>query len=346
MIIKIRNRVEKELVNLTRALNKKYGLHRISPVLFSNIKEFVLRPGKRIRPTLLAISYLGFAKKTAPGLYTTAVSLELLHDFMLVHDDIIDKSDTRRGAPSMHRMLNRYLKDYKGLKFNGQDLAIVIGDVMYAAAIHAFLSIKAEWKNKEDALKKFIEAAMYTGSGEFIELIEGIKSIDNTSREDIFRVYDLKTAYYTFAAPLYSGAVLAAAEKRQADILFQYGIQIGRAFQIKDDIIGIFGKETDIGKPNLTDLKEAKKTLLVWHGYHHSPKANKKAIKNILAKTDTDKNDLLKIRQILNDSGALNRTINEIKHCLAKADTLLNASKIKPLYKKCLYDYSQQILKI
>ena len=155
------------------------------------------------------IGYLGYAGKTAPSLYRSAASLELLHDFMLVHDDIIDKSDTRRGQPSMHALLNKYLKNHRDIKFTGEDLAIIAGDVMYAMALHAFLSVREDPKNKEASFKKLIEAALYTGTGEFIELILSLKNIDAITKNDIYKIYDLKTANYTFSTPLVMGATLA-----------------------------------------------------------------------------------------------------------------------------------------
>ena len=114
---------------------------------------------------MFVVGYLGFAKKPARNLYASALAIELLHDFMLVHDDIIDKSDTRRGKPSLHQVLNHYLKDPpEAIKFNGQDLAIVLGDIVYALAIHAFLSIKENPQRKDQALRKLIEATVYTAS--------------------------------------------------------------------------------------------------------------------------------------------------------------------------------------
>src|SRR4030042_1567895 len=106
MIKGIKNRIEKNLKSYIGDLDKLYSLSRISPLLAKNIKEFVLREGKRVRPILFIIGYLAYAKKQAPFLYRSAVSIELLHDFMLIHDDIIDKSDTRRGKPSLHKKLN------------------------------------------------------------------------------------------------------------------------------------------------------------------------------------------------------------------------------------------------
>jgi geranylgeranyl diphosphate synthase type I len=344
MLLKIRKRIDKELIKFLGLLNKEYGIKKISPVLFEYIREFALRQGKRIRPALFVIAYLGFAKKETPGLYTSALSLELLHDFMLVHDDIIDKSDTRRGKPSMHQMLNNYLSRNKNLKFNGQDLAIVAGDVMYAIAIHAFLAIKENMTRKEKALKKFIRAAIYTGSGEFIELLCGIKDIAQTPKEDIYNIYDFKTANYTFATPLAAGAILAGASDREVDRLFQYGVYLGRAFQIKDDILGMFGDEKKIGKSNLTDLKEAKKTLLIWRAFNQSDKKNKKAIKIILGKRNVDRRDLLRMRKIVTASGALDYAQKEISRCINQAQTLIATSRLGTPYKNSLQAYVKGLL--
>lgn len=346
MLIKIKSRIEKEIPAYLNRLNKACRLSRASPLLFNTIREFVLRSGKRVRPILFIIGYLGFTKKTAPGLYSSALSIEFLHDYMLVHDDIIDKSYTRRGKPAMHKALDNYLKKYKGIKFNGQDLAIVAGDVMYAISIHAFLSIKEDPFRKETALRKFIEAAIYTGSGEFIELVCGAKNIKDISKEEIFQVYDYKTACYTFATPLAVGAILAGASKSESDRLFRYGIYLGRAFQIKDDILGMFSHENKIGKSMLTDLREAKKTILIWCAYNNSGSIIKKEIQKILAKPDAGKNDLLRMRDIMTGSGALESVKNEIQQLIKRSKRELACSKISIEYKNSLDAYSRKILNL
>ncbi len=344
MLMQIRKRIEKELPRFLQSLDKKYSLKQFSPLLFNNIKEFSLRLGKRIRPALFVIGYRGFKDKDTGGLYTSALSLELLHDFMLVHDDIIDKSDRRRGKPSMHAMFSSYLSRYKKIKFSGQDLAIVAGDVMYAIAIHAFLAVKENMGRKEKALKKFIEAAIFTGGGEFLELWCGIKDISKTSKNEIYKIYDFKTANYTFATPLASGAILAGASDKQVQGLFKFGIYLGRAFQIKDDIIGMFGKEEEIGKSNLTDIKEAKKTLLIWKAYNLSDKKNRKVIGSILGKKEAQINDLLLIRKIVTQTGALNYCRKEISNCVDKATVLIACSKISPAYKNALYACAKELI--
>ncbi|MCX5697427.1 MAG: polyprenyl synthetase family protein [Candidatus Omnitrophica bacterium] len=344
MIEAIKCRIEKELKNYIRSLEKSYTLKKISPPLFAHIKEFFLRKGKRVRPSLCVMGYLGYVKKPKPGLYSTALSLEFLHDFMLVHDDIIDKSDTRRGKLSMHVLLNRYISGHRGLKFDGEDLTIIIGDIMFALSMGAFLSIREEPKRKEKALKKLIEAAAYTGSGEFIELLSGLKEIDKITKNDIYKIYDLKTARYTFSYPLAIGALLAGANDKEIDKLIRYGLYLGRAFQIQDDILGMFGLEKDTGKSTLTDLREAKKTLLILNAYKNSTLINRKLIKKILRKKRADKTDLRTMRRLILDSGALALAKKEISSSLKKAAKILASTFLLPAYKKTLGEFTRKII--
>lgn len=346
MYLKIKKLVEKEIKNYTRTLDNSYGLKRLSPLLFNNIKEFILREGKRVRPVLFCIGYLGFSKKVPLGLYRSAISLELLHDFMLVHDDIIDKSQTRRGKPSMHTMLNMAIRKNKNLKFSGEDLTIVIGDVLYAMALDAFLAVKELPIRKELALKKLIQAALYTGSGEFIELLLGTKPIEKVTKEDIYKIYDYKTANYTFASPLTMGAILAGAGNNEIKKLFTYGMSLGRAFQIKDDIIGTFSKSSAIGKSNLTDLAEAKKTILIWYAYNHSSKRNKNIIKRIFKRNSIGKNELNQIRRILLETNSLQYAKDEIRRLTEEAEKNLNTIPIKSIYSIALREFSKEILKV
>jgi geranylgeranyl diphosphate synthase type I len=344
MLNAIKQKINAELDEFARNIATRYCLYKLSPLLAKNIKNFILRPGKRARPILFVVGYLGFTEKAAGGLYKSALSIELLHDFLLVHDDIIDKSDTRRGSPSMHKMLNNYLSGFKKIKFNGQDLSIVIGDIMYAMAIDAFLSIQEEPARKEWALKKLLEATIYTGGGEFIELVYGAQDIEKITKQNIYKIYRYKTAHYTFASPLSIGAILAGADQAQVDIISQYGLYLGNAFQIKDDLLGLFEKESKTGKSSLVDLQEAKKTILIWYAYHHAKARDKSRIKQIMSKNTVVKSDLSTIREIVLDSGAKEFAEKEISLLTQKAAHLIASSKIRKQYKDFLYSYSREIL--
>jgi len=344
MLLNIKIRVERELHNYARSLDKTYLLNKLSPALSKNIKEFICRNGKRIRPVLFCIGYCGYSKKNPSGLYRSALSLELLHDFLLIHDDIIDKSAMRRGKPSMHTLLEyNFCKNRKN-KFSGQDLAIVTGDIIYCLALDAFLSIKEDGLRKEKALKKLIATTIHTAAGEFIELILGNKPIEKVTRSDIYEIYDYKTANYTFASPLAIGATLAGAKISQVKKLYSFGMLLGRAFQIKDDIIGIFGKESLTGKSNTTDIKEAKRTLLIWRAFDQANKKDKLAIKTILNGSCVKKARLTKIRRIIIETGALDYAKNQIKYLYSKAVGQINSLKMKKNYKRSLGSFACQVI--
>lgn len=343
MFNKIKNAVEKQLASFLARLNKSYSLEKNSPLLFKSIKDFVLRKGKRIRPVLFVMGYLSYKNRAPKNLYTAALSFELLHDFMLVHDDIIDKSDTRRGRPSLHKMLNNYLDKYENVKFNGQDLGIVTGDIIYAFALRAFMSLKENSRRKEKALKKFIDAAVYTGCGELFELLSGLKKLEDITKEDIYKIYDYKTSYYTFALPLSIGAMLAGAGQKQTNKLLRAGLHLGKAFQIRDDIMGIFSGERKTGKSSLTDLQEAKKTLLIWYAFNNSNEKIKHSVKNLLSKRKATAENLKQMRKIISSSGALGYGEKQIDYFLKQALSLLASSKMKASCKNSLINYFKEL---
>ncbi len=330
---KIKNKLNAELKKQLGFLERAYSLNRLCPVLAKGISEFLLRKGKRLRPLLFVLGYLGFAKKEAPNLYRSALSFELLHGFFLVHDDIVDKSPTRRGKPSMHKML-------------GEDLALIAGDLIYALAMESFLSVKENPQRKEKALKIFIRAGAYTAAGEFIELLNASKNIGKIKRQDIYRTYDLKTACYSFASPLSCGAALAGAGQREIDLLYQYGIYLGRAFQLKDDILGLFGEEKKTGKSSLSDLEEGKKTLLFWYAYHNSRPKERALIRKTLNKNKVKRNDLLTMRRIIVSSGALYYSAREISRLTKEAQSVIASCRMDKKYKALLNNYCQELLSL
>jgi len=344
MLNQTKFKLDQELVSYASRLDQDYRLKNISPLLSAKIKDYILRPGKRIRPTLFIMGYLAYSRKPASGLFRSALSIELLHDFMLIHDDIIDKSDLRRGKPAMHKIFNDHFAKMRNIKFNGQDLAIVVGDILYALAMDAFLEIQEKPERKEKALRKFVHAALYTGCGEFIEMVCGAKTIEKISQADIYKIYDLKTAYYTFAYPLSIGATLAGANEDQIKKIFDYGVYLGRAFQIQDDILGMFADEKKIGKSILSDLQEAKKTLLIWRASRTADLANRKKIKQVLLKEKVALSDLVKMREIIKNSGSLDYARKQIKTLNNQAVKICTTLTIPPEYKKFLFDLSRKVL--
>src|SRR3989338_9978762 len=263
MFQKLIKQIDHSLDSFLEKIRKEYRLHLVPPILFNSIKEFVLRKGKRIRPILLILSYKGYRRSKvpmSPSIHYVSTCIELLHNFMLIHDDIIDRSNLRRGKPTMHKLLGRIVKTEDPEKL-GYDLGIIAGDIVYALAIDAFLAINEAPQRKERALKYFIQTAAFTAMGEFIDTLHGVEKINRVKEKDVFLNYTLKTARYTFDCPLVVGAILAGAPEGDIEKLCQVGNLTGQAFQIQDDIIGIFDSQKNIGKSILSDLAESKKTL-------------------------------------------------------------------------------------
>ena len=151
MIDILKANIDRSLATFMDRVKKDYKFHLVNPILYESIREFSLRKGKRIRPLLLILSYMGYSdknKRISSSLYRASTCIELLHNFMLIHDDIIDRSSLRRGKPTLHKLLGKTVKATDREKL-GYDLGIIAGDIVYALAIDAFLSIKEDPERKE-----------------------------------------------------------------------------------------------------------------------------------------------------------------------------------------------------
>lgn len=347
MIERIKKNIDVSLSNFLKCIKHEYQLHLVNPILFKSIQDFTLRRGKRIRPLLLILSYKGYSKNKvalSQKLYTASICIEFLHNFMLIHDDIIDRSDLRRGKPTMHRLLGKAVKT-KNKERLGYDLSIVAGDIVYAMAVDAFLSIDEAPRRKEAALKYFIQTAAFTAIGEFIDITHGVDKIANVTEKDVFLNYTLKTARYTFSCPLVMGAILAGANQNDIRKLSRLGILTGQAFQIQDDILGVFGSEKTIGKSVLSDIEEFKKTILICHAYRKLSPKRRAVFMRYFSKTKKSYHDLAVIREFLVESQSLAYSLKKMESLLGQARIILSHVKMKDPYRKLIADLLQSFFK-
>ncbi|MEI8012031.1 MAG: polyprenyl synthetase family protein [Candidatus Omnitrophota bacterium] len=339
MLNTLLTKIDKSLASFLDTVEKEYKFHLVGRILYDSIREFSLREGKRIRPLLFILSYKGYApkgKKIPASLYHASTCIEFLHNFMLIHDDIIDRSDLRRGKPTMHRLLQKAVPVADPDRL-GKDLAIIAGDIVYALAIDAFLAIKEDPARKERALKYFIQTAAFTAMGEFVDTLHGVNQLKNISEDDVFLNYSLKTARYTFDCPMVTGAILAGASERETRRLAEFGLLIGQAFQIQDDIIGIFETEKAIGKSILSDLAEQKKTLLMVHANKALHGATHRRFMALFLKPSPTLADLDTMRTILVDSKSLAYALDAMRTRTAKADAILKNLHMTDCYKTIIH---------
>ncbi|MBF0483871.1 MAG: polyprenyl synthetase family protein [Candidatus Omnitrophica bacterium] len=332
MLEKIRNQIEKNLHLFLNQRLKFYQLDKIHPNFHKHLVEFSLRKGKRVRPLLLVLAYSGYQKTAKPisqSIYRAAASIELLHNFMLVHDDIIDCSVLRRSKPTLHKLLEHATPCAQPKKL-GVDLGIIAGDLLSTLSVEALLSVDEKPERKQTALAYFTQTTIYTAIGELIDTVYGFEPLKKISEEKVYLNYTLKTSRYTFEGPLIIGAALAGAPNSEIKKLSELSILAGQAFQIQDDVIGIFGTEKSIGKSILSDLEESKKTLLVCHAFHNLKGKNKKQFIAIFTKKHKTLDDLSEIKKLLLKFGSLQYCLTETSKRLTKALKLLNNSKLKP----------------
>lgn len=219
---------------------------------FDEVRRFALRPAKRIRPRLMLAGYTLASGQTdcPPAVWQFASAIELLHIFMLIHDDVADQAEKRRGDVSLHRIL--------GSGKLGEDLAIVAGDYLFARALEGMLSCGST--HAALATSVYLRTCRSTASGQYLDLILPHVPLHRVTLWQTLKTASLKTARYSFSTPLYCGAMLAGAEPEVLEGLERLGRYVGVAYQLKDDLIGLFGNEEVEGKTCL-DAAQGKRTF-------------------------------------------------------------------------------------
>lgn len=232
--------------------------------------------GKMIRSGLVCLGYEMCGGKTLEAIYPAAAAVEFIQTALLIHDDIIDRDDYRRGLPSLF-----FQYAQKGEKEGvvdplhfGQGMAICLGDIGFFLAFELFSELKAPKDIKESILRFWSQELCYVGLAQMQDLYFGEARSDITP-EDIMQLYLYKTARYSFSLPLKTGALLRIADSELLKALEKCGRAFGLLFQLKDDELGLFGSEKELGKPVGSDLKECKKTL---HYYYLCQKAEVKDV--------------------------------------------------------------------
>jgi len=227
------------------------------------VRAYATRPAKRVRPLLVVVGYrLARPRRRPPrGLWDVAAALELLHTFLLVHDDVADGADLRRGGPALHRLV--------GGGRRGEDLAIVLGDHLFARAMECMLA--AGLPRAADVARYWLGVCRTTAAGQFLDLDLTGAPLASVTLFQTLKVALHKTARYTFVAPLVGGAMLGGAPPALCAALDRLGRQVGIAFQLRDDLLGLFGSAARTGKPVGADLLAGKPTFPVIAAYLRAP---------------------------------------------------------------------------
>lgn len=260
--------------------------------------------------------------------------MELVHAGALVHDDVMDNSDVRRGNPTVHKVFEKSL----GNAATGTATAIVAGDQILALADRVFSEYPYFDERFRDARRIFDQMCVEINYGQYLDVIGNL--IGLVDDDWVMKVMRFKTAGYTVEKPLVIGALLAGANSQQQEILSGYGLPLGVAFQIRDDILGMFGDEAEVKKPVDSDLKEGKKTLLVIHAVGELEKQSRwqdrKTFFEILGNPDLTKADYHWCQDLMTQTGALEYCEKQVEILTEQAKQSLPAGDFDPQAKRYL----------
>ncbi|MBG6218023.1 geranylgeranyl diphosphate synthase type I [Arthrobacter sp. CAN_A6] len=293
--------------------------------------------GKRLRALLC---YWGWRAAGGAadehGIVTAGVALEFFQAAALIHDDIIDRSDTRRGAPSVHR---RFSIQHRNARWHldperfGVSSAILAGDLCLAFSEELFTSA-CEGLDGVSARPIFNRMRTEVMAGQYLDLLEEAVGPDQTpdaAAERALNILRFKSAKYSMERPLMLGGALAGADQELLEAFSSFALPLGEAFQLRDDVLGVFGDPAVTGKPAGDDLREGKRTYLIARTLGASDARGRDTINGLLGRPDLSDADVAKLRAAIVDSGALAHTEKLIARRSADAFRALDSLAIDGL---------------
>ncbi|MBP7060703.1 MAG: polyprenyl synthetase family protein [Candidatus Moranbacteria bacterium] len=248
-----------------------------------HVKTIVLSGGKRLRSAFMYYGYLGAGGTETEKMLHTSMSIELIHSFLLIHDDIIDRDDLRHGVETLHKRYTEFGRRFfaeQDVEHFGNAIALVMGDMLYSYGNNIIFQADFPKDRVFAALSRLQNVVSFTVVGQARDIYMEFKR--QATEEEVLNMYRNKTAKYTVEGPLHLGALLAGASEEHLAHLSDYALPLGIAFQIQDDILGIFGSVEQIGKPIGSDIKEGKLTLLVARALQNGTKQQRERLREIL----------------------------------------------------------------
>jgi geranylgeranyl pyrophosphate synthase len=310
-------KVQGYVMRILRGYSVSFGKHnKILEKKFTKFEEASVG-GKCLRGALVLLGYKIAGGKSQDEVLNAAAAIEIFQTAILSQDDFIDKSKFRRGRLSLYRALGG---DHKA-----------ISETICLSDLGFFICFKLVSNLRPEAIKIFSEALVHTALGEMLDVDLDYKK---SSEKDVLTIADLKTANYTFAAPL---AVQGGGDQKLLAKIRSFSTNLGIAFQIQDDILGVFGNEKILGKSTDSDIKEAKVTFLIARALETAKGQDLKILKSIYGKQDLTGKEKEVFKQTLLKLGVLEYVSSLAESYFDKALDSLNGVDAPLLYS--LVDY-------
>ncbi|MBM0280128.1 polyprenyl synthetase family protein [Micromonospora tarensis] len=310
----LRQRVDKALAEFLASQRVRLAAvdDALGPVAEA-IEAFVLGGGKRLRPAFAYWGFRGAGGVDGGQVVTALAALEFVQASALVHDDLMDRSDTRRGEPAVHRRFARRHREagWAGDPDSfGDAAAILLGDLCLVWSDELLHSSGLDLWSLARARPVFDEMRTEVTVGQYLDVLTQVTG--DTSVERASKVARYKSAKYTVERPMLLGAALADATDDVRAAYSAYGLPLGEAFQLRDDVLGVFGDPALTGKPAGDDLREGKRTYLVAAAVEATDDAGRGLLLSRLGDPDLDAQGVARLREVISASGALTRTEQRI----------------------------------
>ena len=344
---KIMKEVDKSLKSFMKDQLDSVKDNSFLQFFYKKIEDFLFSGGKRIRPVMMitAFSAVDLNKKTEAAV-RTSLSLELIHNASLIHDDIMDNADIRRGKQAFHKIFRDYAEnnhnntniDYENY---GESMGILGGDYVYNLAYRAI-------HNDGFSSDVTLRAAQEFNIG-FLRIVQGVifesdlMGRKNVTEEEYIEMIRGKTAAL-FEKSARLGAILAEGSVSQIENLGNFALNAGIAFQLVDDVIGTFGDPKETGKPVDSDIKEGKKTILVIKAFENASVEQQSILNRILGDCEATATDVEKVREIMRKTGALSYAQNLAEELFQQSKSFLE--NLEPPFNQPYKDYLINIAKM
>jgi len=340
---------------IDRALGEQYQrLAAISPDLapITEYSEALLSGGKRFRALFCYWGWQSVAGRsgsfdplaegsrqtTTEAVVTAAAALEVFHAAALVHDDIMDRSDTRRGMPAAHRRFEQlhggsgWIGDATAF---GTNAALLMGDMLLSLSDSVFDEALAllDPARARVVRQEFHAMRLDVTAGQYLDIHEETAWPTVDEAELLLRaqrVIVFKSAKYSIEAPLAIGGLIAGADPRQLDGLRAFGLPLGVAYQLRDDLLGVFGDPDVTGKPAGDDLREGKRTVLIATARKALAPGPRQLVDELLGDPELDEDQIAMLRATITDSGAVAAVERSIERHVARAKAALGAAPLTP----------------
>lgn len=311
------------------ALERVRALHPSLGPWVDELDGMLAAGGKRLRPALLLLGHAATGADGEDAVLPAALALELLHTCALLHDDLLDDAATRRGRPTAHVTFAQRHQDagWAGDQDRfGAAAAVLVGDLAFVVADELFLQAEVPPDRLLRGLRAFTVLREEVMAGQALDVQAAAARL--TDRDLALTIAAAKSGRYSVARPLELGALLGGASTEDAAALAAAVEPLGQAFQVRDDLLGVFGDQGTTGKSAAGDLREGKRTLLVAEAFARLDGVDRRELDRLLGNPALDEDGIERARQLLADSGAVEAVRAWIERAVARGLEALEAVEV------------------